>query len=113
MRTQTPAFIATASILWLRSDGTEVMIEAKVGAPYLVDEDMQTWACPACLESVDGRYPDVVGQGSLQALPLAIRLIGKRLSHMLEDNARLVHPDDRSPWEASSCAAVFGVLAPG
>jgi hypothetical protein len=104
-------FIATQSILWLRADGTEMMIEAKIGAPYLVDD--QTWACPASLEGVDGRYPDVVGEGSLQALALAIRLIARRLGHMLEDNAQLVYPSDRSPWDLSSHAAVFGAVKSG
>jgi hypothetical protein len=110
MRTETPIFIATQSILWLRSDGTEMMIEAKIGAPYMVDE--QTWACPACLEGVDGRYPDIVGEGSRQALSLAIRLIANRLGHMLEDNAQLVYPVDRSPWDLSSHAAAFGAVKP-
>ncbi|WP_197065299.1 hypothetical protein [Massilia sp. 9096] len=106
MRTETPVFIATLSILWLRSDGSEVMIEAKIGAPYVVDD--QTWACPACLEGVDGRYPDIVGEGSFQALSIAMRLIGNRLGHMLEDNAHLVYPVDRSAWGWSSHAAFFG-----
>lgn len=106
MHTDTPMFIATQSILWLRSDGSEVMIEAKIGAPNLVDD--QTWACPACLEGVDGRYPDIVGEGSFQALSLAIRLIGNRLRHLLEDSAQLVYPVDRSAWDWSAHAAVFG-----
>jgi len=104
---ETPVFIATQSILWLRSDGTEVMIEAKIGTPYMVDE--RTWACPACLEGVDGRYPDIVGEGSFQALSLAMRLIANRLGHMLKDSAQLVYPVDRSPWDWVSHAAVFGV----
>lgn len=108
MRTETPKFIATQSILWLRSDGTEMMIEAKIGAPYMVDERM--WACPASLEGVDGRYPDIVGETSLQALALSIRLIASRLGHMLEDNAQLAHPADRSLWDLSSHAAVFGAV---
>lgn len=99
-------FIATQSILWLRPDGTEVMIEAKIGTPYV--SEGQTWACPACLEGVDGRYPDVVGEGSFQALSLATRLIANRLGHMLQDGAQLVHPVDRSPWDWSAHAAVFG-----
>lgn len=113
MRTETPTFIATESILWLRGDGAEVMIEAKIGAPYLVDEYMQTWACPACLDGVDGRYVDVMGQGALQALSLAMRLIAKRLGHMLEKNSQLMYPgdaDDRTPWDWSSHAALFGVI---
>ena len=106
MRTEAPVFIATQSILRRRSDGAEVMIEAKIGTPYMVNE--RTWACPACLEGVDGRYPDIVGEGSFQALSLAIRLIANRLGHMLEDSAQLVYPGDRSPWDWSSHAAVFG-----
>ena len=113
MRTETADYIATESILWLHSDGTEVRIEAKVGLPYLVDEGMETWACPACLEGVDGRYPDIMGQGSLQALSLAIRLVAKRLGDLLEDNAQLYYPgygDDRIPWDWSSHGALFGTI---
>ena len=65
------------------------------------------------LEGIDGRYPDIVGHGSLQALSLAIRLVAKRLSHMLEDNAQLVYPsdgNDRIPWDWSSHAALFGII---
>jgi hypothetical protein len=106
MRTVTPTFIATGSILWLRPDGTETRIEARIGVPYQIDAS--TWACPAALEGVDGRYPDIVGEGSLQSLSLAIRLIATRLDHMLEDKATLLHPADRSPWERSSHLALFG-----
>jgi len=106
MRIETPLFIATQTILWLRPDRTEVMIEAKIGTPYMLDE--RTWACPACLEGVDGRYPDIVGEGSFQALSLAMQLIGNRLGHMLEDSAQLVYPVDRSPWDWSSHSSVFG-----
>ena len=111
MRTETPVFIATHAILWLRSDGTEMMIEARIGTPYRVDE--RAWACPAALEGVDGRYPDIVGEGSFQALTLAMRLIASRLAHMFEDNAQLVYPEDRSPWDVSSHAAVFGAVKSG
>ncbi len=52
MRTDTPRFIASQSILWLHADGTETMIEARIGEPYQVDG--RTWACPAALEGVDG-----------------------------------------------------------
>jgi len=108
MRTDAPIFIAVQSILWLRPDGTEVMIEAKIGMPYRIEEE--TWACPACLEGVDGRYPDIVGEGSFQALSLAMQLIANRLGHMLKNSARLVHPADRSPWDWSSHAALFGAF---
>jgi len=106
MHTEAPTFIAIQPILWRRPDGTEIMIEAKIGAPYRVDN--QAWACPAALDGVDGRYPDIVGEGAIQALSLAIRLIGTRLGNMLADNAQLMHPVDRSAWDWPSHAAVFG-----
>lgn len=107
MRTDTPTFIASECILWLRPDGTETMIQARIGAPYQLDG--HTWACPAALEGVDGRFPDIAGESSLQALSLALRLIATRLGHMLKDNAQLVYPTDRSPWNAASLAALFGL----
>lgn len=106
MRIDTPTFIACESILWLRSDGTETMIEAKIGAPYQVEGN--TWACPASLEGVDGRYPDIVGEGSLHSLSLALQLIATRLGHLIGDNEQLMYPGDRSPWNSSSHIAMFG-----
>ncbi len=106
MRSETPAFIATESILWLHPDGTETMIEARIGTPYR--RDAQSWACPASLEGVDGPYADIVGGSSLQALALATQLIATRLAHLLEDNAQLVYPVDRSPWDRASHSAIFG-----
>ena len=106
MRIETPTYIASESILWLRSDGTETMIKARIGAPYQVDGN--TWACPASLEGVDGRYPDIFGTGSLHSLSLALQLIATRLGHLLGDNEQLVYPGDRSPWDSSSHVAVFG-----
>jgi hypothetical protein len=99
-RTGTPKFIAFERILWLRKDGTEQIIEAKIGEPYQCDA--QSWACPASLEGVDGRYPDIVGANSLQSLTLALRLVATRLGHLLADGERLVYPDDRHPWDLST-----------
>lgn len=106
MRIETSIYIATESILWLRSDGTETTIEARIGAPYQVDGN--TWACPASLEGVDGRYPDVFGAGSLHSLSLALQLIATRLGHLLADNEQLVYQSDRSPWDSLSHSAMFG-----
>lgn len=104
MLTKTPRFIASLSILWLRSDGAETLIEANIGEPYQIDE--QTWACPASLVGVDGRYPDIVGGSSLQALSLALGLVKSRLGHMLEDKAKLVYPEDRTEWDISTFGAI-------
>ncbi len=99
-RIESPKFIASERVLWLRADGSETIIEAKIGEPYQVDE--RTWACPACLDGVDGRYPEIVGASSMQALTLALDLLRTILGHMLESNAQLVYPEDRSPWDMSA-----------
>ncbi len=44
----------------------------------------------------------------MQALSLAMGLIATRLGHMLKDNAQLVYPEDRSPWDG----ATFGAANP-
>jgi len=99
-RIETPNFIASERILWLRPDGSEQLIEAKIGEPYR--RDAQSWACPASLDGVDGRYPDIVSINSLQAVTLALQLIRSRLGHLLADGERLVYPEDRSPWSVST-----------
>lgn len=103
MRTDAPKFIASERILWIRSDGTEQVIEVRIGEPY--QRDAQSWACPACLDGVDGRYPDIVGANSLQSLTLALRLVASRLGHLLADGEQLVYPDDRHPWDLSTLSA--------
>lgn len=107
-RIATPRFIAVDNIVWLQADGSETLIEVKVGEPYQVDA--HTWACPAALVGVDGRYPDIIGGSSLQALSLALKLIATRLGHMLANNAQLMHPEDRSPWDSSSLGDLQRVM---
>lgn len=100
--------IATDEILWLRRDGSEVLIKVVLGAPCQVGED--EWACPAWLQGVDSRYPDIRGETSLQALCLAVRLISTRLWHLLESGENLVYPGDRScRWTTESLCATFGL----
>jgi hypothetical protein len=56
-------------------------------------------------QGVDGRYPDMVGGSSLQAVSLAPGLVATRLGHMLEDKAKRVHSEDRSEWNLSVLGA--------
>lgn len=67
-----------------------------------------TFFCPVELAGVDGRYPDIGGSGSMQALCLAIRLLSTRLGHLLAKGERLVYAADRSiDWNVESLNAVF------
>jgi hypothetical protein len=99
--------VGTEEILWIKKDGGEVLITAKVGRPYQVDGD--TWSCPAELKGVDKKYPDIHGSGSMQALCLAIGLIKMRLGHLLEDGETLHFRNDRRAKLNFDCLdAVFG-----
>jgi hypothetical protein len=102
-----PTFIAIQEIVWQRADNDEVLIQACIGQPY---EQGAAWACPAALIGVDERYPDIVGESSMQALQLAIRLIRQRLGHLLDAGEVLVYLDDRdSRWDIDSLNTVFGL----
>jgi hypothetical protein len=98
--------IASATFIWVRANGTKSPIEALVARPYLVSGT--EWACPCAIEGFDGAYPDIRGEGSLQALCLALGLIRKRLGHLLEDGQQLVDPDG-DPVDQDRLAGVFGV----
>ena len=106
MKVEHPAMIATEHLLWLRKDGTEVPIQAGLGLPY---ERGGAWACPVVLSGVDENYSDIMGDSSMQALQLALRLIRQRLGHLLETGEALVYPDERdSRWDIDCLNAVFG-----
>jgi hypothetical protein len=107
LKVENPTIIATEEIVWLRAEGDEVLIQAYIGKPY---EQVGTWACPAALIGVDGRYSDIVGESSMQALQLAIRLIRQRLGHLLDAGEVLVYQDDRDRrWDLDSMNTVFGL----
>lgn len=106
LKIENPTYIATAEILWVRTGGTDVLIQACVGIPY---ENGGAWACPVALVGVDERYPDIVGDSSFQSLTLAIRLIRQRLGHLLDAGEVLVYPDDVSErWNVQALDVVFG-----
>ena len=108
MRTTAPNFIATEQLLWLRPDGSRDRIVARVGMPYPTDDG--AWACPAELQGVDARYPDVCGASSMQALNLATALIATRLSHLLERGETLVDAEDAScTWDDEMLQSIFGL----
>lgn len=106
MKIENPTYIASEDILWIQANGTEVLIQAWVGIPYM---SKNVWACPAALIGLDDRYPDIAGQSSFQSLNLAIRLIRQRLGHLLEAGDVLTYPGDRSErWDLAFLDAVFG-----
>ena len=106
MKVENPTYIATQEIIWLRADGTEVLIQACVGIPY---KSSDAWACPAALIGVDERYADRVGESSFQSLNIAMDMIRQRLGHLLDAGEVLTDPNERSyRWDLGALDAVFG-----
>lgn len=107
MRTPEPKFIASTTLIWIKADGSQTEVIARVGSPY--EARAGTFFCPVELQGADGRYPDIGGAGSLQSLCLAISLISKRLGHLLEAGERLVYAENREiDWTEDSLRATFG-----
>jgi hypothetical protein len=77
-----------------------------IGAPY---RDGNDWACPVALDGIDGRYVDIRGDTSLQALCLAIALVRTRLAHRLAAGEVLLYPGiGRERLDAAGLDALFG-----
>ena len=76
MRISEPSFIASCELLWLKPDGSEVTITARVGSPY--QPDGQEYRCPVETIGLDGRYPDIGGKAlcSRSASPFGCSLRG-------------------------------------
>ena len=107
MQTSEPRFVASSELLWLKTDGSEVVVTARVGIPYQTDENEHR--CAVEIVGFDGRYSDMAGASSLQALSLAIGLLATRLEDLLKEGGRLVYPDDRSiDWDSESLKSLFG-----
>lgn len=98
--------IAVLELTWVRPDGSQSPVTAKVGHPYLVAGT--EWACPCALDGIDGAYPDIRGEGSLQALSLALGLLRQRLVHVLSDGGHLLDRLDGQPFDRERLAATFG-----
>ena len=110
MQATAPSFIASEELLWIKADGSEIKLIARVGVPY--EAESGQFRCPVELAGLDGRYPDIAGESSMQAMCLATSLLATRLKHLLQEGERLVYIEDRdrddSSWDISSLNAVFG-----
>jgi len=87
--------IASRKLLAIDKKGQEIEVTIAVGEPYEISET--EWACPASLEGLDGRFPDMHGVDSWQALQLAHQIIGQMLVYFVNDGGRLFEPEKREP----------------
>ena len=106
-KTETPNWLASEELLWLKRDGSEVHVTARVGLPYQVDE--RTWACPMELAGVHLRVGDILSTSAMQALCMSLSLLRTRLGHLIANGERLVYPHDRKcVWNVPMLVAIFG-----
>jgi len=106
IRIENPTVIATHDFTWHKKDGTEVPIHVMIGAPYRQEID---WACPCAIFGLEGRYPDIVGISGLQALSLALRLLRKRITEMVEEGEVFDLNADGCKLGLESIATLFGI----
>jgi hypothetical protein len=74
----------------VRPNGECVPVTVAVGHPYPTIEG--DWVCPVELAGLHGRLTDVHGTDSLQALCLAIKLIGSLLTSFVAEGGRIIDP---------------------
>lgn len=94
--------IASERFLCADPSGKEVELTVEIGEPYRIDE--QEAACPVAIRGWH-RLPDVHGNGTLQALSLAISLAHKLLSDCEDKGYAILEPETREP---AALDATFG-----
>jgi hypothetical protein len=99
--------IAAARFVLVRADGTDTLITAMVGRPYVVNDHEAR--CPAKLDGVDPQYSDICGEDTLHALCLALLLLRRRLEGLLEQGHVLLDPEEREPVDIAQLRTTFGV----
>lgn len=69
--------------------GERIEVVVAIGHPYPTSEG--NWACPVEVDGLHGDLAEIHGIDSLQALCLAIRLVGERLAAFVADGGRILH----------------------
>jgi hypothetical protein len=87
--------IASRTLLAVDAKGREFEITIAVGEPHEISET--EWACPASMEGLHGRFPDMRGVDSWQALQLAHQMVGQILVCFVKDGGRLYTVEEREP----------------
>lgn len=98
-----------AQFLCVHPDGERVEVVVAIGHPYPTSEG--GWACPVEIDGLHGDLADIHGMDSLQALCLAIRLVGERLAAFVAEGGRILHPSTGETIALESYFSVGGAKA--
>ena len=95
--------IGAAQFLCVHAGGERMEVVVALGHPYPTSEG--DWACPVEIDGLHGELADIHGIDALQALCLAIRLVGERLAAFVADGGRILHP---TTGESIALESYFG-----
>jgi predicted methyltransferase len=98
MKTDLPP-IAKTELVRVRPGGERTVLTVEIGQPYKTPEGI--WRTPLALHGLDGRLSDICGEDSLQSLCLALSMVHRRLTSVVEAGDRLVDAEGGVfPFEA-------------
>jgi hypothetical protein len=85
--------------------GERFEVTVAIGHPYPTSD--HDWACPVEIDGLPGSIADIHGLDSLQAICLAIGLVGERLAAFEATGGRLLHQSTGEPFRFD---AYFGTV---
>src|SRR3954463_5864564 len=83
--------IAWRRLICVRPTGESFPVTVKIGMPY--EQDGRSSRCPVSIDPLHLHLPDIAGSDTLQAVELAMRLVGLLLTDVLEQGSKLYWAD--------------------
>jgi hypothetical protein len=99
--------IAEKVIYAVDKDGRGFDIGLQIGPPHRIDSPHADWACPVAMIGLHGRFPDMQGVDSWQALILAVDLVQKLLATFVEVQGGKLY--DQKGGVELTVAEAFGI----
>jgi hypothetical protein len=104
-------WIAEEAIVFVYPDGRRVDGRIAIGLPTMVDEHEAR--CELTVEPLDPKVRACSGEGKLQALVSALRIVGMLVDAFLKEGGRLLYPGGGQEDVDFAIDAVLGpLLAP-
>jgi hypothetical protein len=97
-------WIASADLLCVHADGTEVHTVARLASPTRRADGL--WVSAFALDDIHAPQ-EMAGEDSLQALCMAMSMIRALLERFVAQDGRVLSPEDRSPFPID---ATFGLI---
>jgi hypothetical protein len=102
--------IAEAQVVFEHPDGGRTPGLILIEKPYVVDENEAR--CAVIIDGLHERMPDVAGNGTLQALLMAVAFCGGLLRDFVESGGRILIPDEGSETEGEEIFDLEACFSP-